>query len=47
MNTLLIANSSLIGFKINKKETVPGTGNLANYSGLVKSWFLEENLQSA
>ena len=25
---------------------MPSTGNLANYSRLVKSWLLEENLQS-
>jgi hypothetical protein len=28
-----------------KREIIPGTGNIANYSVLVKSWLLEKNLQ--
>lgn len=30
---------------LNKRETMPGTGNLPNYSVLVKSQILKENLQ--
>lgn len=30
---------------LNKKETTSGAGNLANYSVLMKSWLLEENIQ--
>lgn len=30
---------------LNNGETMPGTGNVANQSVLVKSWILEEKLQ--
>lgn len=30
---------------LNNEETMPGTGNVANQSVLVKSWILEEKLQ--
>jgi hypothetical protein len=46
--TLVVTSSSLIGLleRLKKRETMPATGNLASYPGLVKLWILEENLQS-
>lgn len=42
---LVVANSSLLeSGPVHKKEIVPGTGNLANHLGLVRSGILEENL---
>lgn len=32
-------------YELNRREIIPGTGNLANYLMLVNSWLLEENLQ--
>lgn len=42
----MVTNSYLIGLKalLNKREIMVGTGNLANYLGLPRSWILEENL---
>lgn len=33
------------GSPFNKRETMPGNGNLAKYPALMKSWVLEGNLQ--
>lgn len=45
-HTVAVTNSSLIGLKTHsvRGNTTPGTGNLDNYPGLVKSWILNENL---
>lgn len=42
---LVAINSCLIGLKaFPGTEVVPGTGNPASFSGLVRSWALESNL---
>lgn len=44
--TLVVTNCSLLDIKsVQQSRKYPGTGNLAMYLGLVKSLFLEENLQ--
>ena len=45
----MITNSPLIEFKArrretNKREIMPGTGDLASFPGLVRPWTLEKNL---
>lgn len=44
--TLVVTNCSLLDIKsVQQSRKYPGTGNLAMYLGLVKSLFLEKNLQ--
>lgn len=42
-NNMAVTNNSLTG--LNKREIIPGTGNLVNYPGLMNTQILEENIQ--